>query len=132
MVSQVCSVKEVNAIKYIGLNTGYNHFPRCFYYNAWHEIENISKPDAEKVLYDITGYLCQSGDVFARQRYLAESTVGDFICIKDVGAYGYAMSSNFNLRARPAEYLLMENDSIKMIRRAETFEDVLSTCNMDE
>jgi diaminopimelate decarboxylase len=57
--------------------------------------------------------------------------VGDFICIKDVGAYGYSMSSNFNLRTKPAEYLLKEDGAIKIIRRAENFDDILSTCELD-
>lgn len=131
LVTRVCSVKNVYSKKYIGLDTGYNHFPRCFYYNAWHEIYNLSNLANEKELYDITGYLCQSGDVFARQRPLAKTMVGDLLCISDVGAYGYSMSSNFNLRTKPAEYILKEDGSIKMIRRAESFDDILSTCKLD-
>lgn len=131
LVTQVCSVKNVYSKKYVGLDTGYNHFPRCFYYNAWHDIYNLSSQNQETEIYDITGYLCQSGDVFARQRPLAKTTVGDFICIKDVGAYGYSMSSNFNLRTKPAEYLLKEDGAIKIIRRAENFDDILSTCELD-
>lgn len=127
LISRVCSLKNTHSRNFIGLDTGYNHFPRCFYYDAWHDIENISKKDGEKVVYDITGYLCQSGDVFARQRPLTKSEVGDLLCIKDVGAYGYAMSSNFNSRVRPAEYLLKENGDIKLIRRSENFDDIIST-----
>lgn len=131
LVSRVCSVKHTSTRKFIGLNTGYNHFPRCFYYDAWHHIENISANNTESDVYDVTGYLCQSGDVFARKRTLAKTVVGDLICINDVGAYGYAMSSNFNSRVRPAEYLLKSNGDIKLIRRPENVDDILSTCILD-
>lgn len=131
LISRVCSVKHTTSRNFIGLDTGYNHFPRCFYYDAWHDIENISSYSSEINIYDVTGYLCQSGDVFARQRVLKNTGVGDLICIKDVGAYGYAMSSNFNSRVRPAEYLLKQNAEIILIRRAENFDDIISTCIMD-
>ncbi|EBJ5652463.1 diaminopimelate decarboxylase [Salmonella enterica] len=131
LFSRVTSVKTTASRNFIGLDTGYNHFPRCFYYDAWHDIENVSADQYEKKAYDITGYLCQSGDIFARQRMLPETKVGDLICIKDVGAYGFSMSSQFNSRVRPAEYLVKINGEIKIIRRGENFEDIISTCVLD-
>ncbi|QUY46443.1 diaminopimelate decarboxylase [Serratia plymuthica] len=131
LVSKVCSVKESSSRNFLGLDTGHNHFPRCFYYDAWHDIENVSTLSNEMVSYDITGYLCQSGDIFARQRLLPKTKVGDLICIKDVGAYGYSMSSNFNSRVRPGEYLVDTEDNFSMIRRPECFEDIISTFNLD-
>lgn len=131
LISRVCSVKHTPSRNFIGLDTGYNHFPRCFYYDAWHDIQNISNNNTESNVYDVTGYLCQSGDVFARQRVLSRTEVGDLICIKDVGAYGYAMSSNFNSRVRPAEFLLKRNGEIKLIRRSENIDDIISTCILD-
>lgn len=131
LISRVCSVKQTASRKFIGLDTGYNHFPRCFYYDAWHDIENMSAGKKMQTIYDITGNLCQSGDIFARQRSLPLTNVGDLICIKDTGAYGFSMSSNFNSRARPAEYLLRKNGEIDIIRRAEIFDDIISTCILD-
>ncbi|SFN56383.1 diaminopimelate decarboxylase [Xenorhabdus japonica] len=136
LVAKVCSLKSFGNRNFMGLNTGYNHFPRCFYYNAWHHIENISAKekhieqyDIEK--YDVVGNLCQSGDVFTRERPLPKTKKGDLICINDVGAYGYSMSSNFNLRRRPAEYIQDKSGSIIQIRRAENFEDLFSTSFLD-
>jgi len=131
LLSKVCSVKNYETRNYIGLDTGYNHFPRCFYYNAWHEIVNISTSEEETKLYDVTGYLCQSGDIFARERELPLTVTGDLLCIKDVGAYGFSMSSNFNLRTRPAEVMLTLDDNLSVIRRAETLDDILLTCHLD-
>ncbi|MNG73005.1 diaminopimelate decarboxylase [Serratia inhibens] len=131
LISRVCSVKHTSSRNFIGLDTGHNHFPRCFYYDAWHDIENMSAGQQKKMVYDIAGNLCQSGDIFARQRTLPETEVGDLICIKDTGAYGFSMSSNFNSRVRPAEYLLKKNGEIKVIRRAENFDDIISTCVLD-
>lgn len=131
LISRVCSVKHTALRNFIGLDTGYNHFPRCFYYDAWHDIENMSAGKKAQTTYDITGNLCQSGDIFARQRSLPLTHVGDLIGIKDTGAYGFSMSSNFNSRTRPAEYLLLKNGEIKIIRRAEIFDDIISTCVLD-
>ncbi|WP_157825340.1 diaminopimelate decarboxylase [Rahnella sp. AA] len=131
LLTRVCSVKNNEMRSYIGLDTGYNHFPRCFYYNAWHDITNLSSCHHTLKTYDIAGYLCQSGDMFARERQLPETCVGDLLCIKDVGAYGFSMSSNFNLRCKPAELMITCEHKIKLIRRAEKLNDILSTCNMD-
>nr|WP_113869315.1 diaminopimelate decarboxylase [Brenneria salicis]NMN90401.1 diaminopimelate decarboxylase [Brenneria salicis ATCC 15712 = DSM 30166]RBP57853.1 diaminopimelate decarboxylase [Brenneria salicis ATCC 15712 = DSM 30166]RLM28908.1 diaminopimelate decarboxylase [Brenneria salicis ATCC 15712 = DSM 30166] len=128
LIATVCSVKKLPHRNYIGLDTGYNHFPRCFYYNAWHDIENITSPYQETESYDVVGNLCQSGDVFARDRALTKTQKGDLLSINDVGAYGYSMSSNFNLRQRPAEYIIRRDGSYKTIRRAENFDDIYSTC----
>lgn len=131
LIGKVCSVKTTHERNYIGLNTGYNHFPRCFYYEAWHEIINLSSKETRTDIYDVVGNLCQSGDVFARQRVIEKTKTGDLLCINDVGAYGFSLSSNFNSRIRPAEYLLTLNGDVKMIRRAEKIEDLLSTCIME-
>lgn len=127
LIARVCSVKNGIMRKYIGLDTGFNHFARCFLYNAWHEIVNITSNEGPTYLYDVVGNLCQSGDVFARQRMLAKTKRGDLICIKDTGAYGYAMSSNFNSRCRPAEYLIDSSGNTQLIRRAESIEDIINT-----
>ncbi|EAO8183609.1 diaminopimelate decarboxylase [Salmonella enterica subsp. enterica serovar Newport] len=131
LISEVSSVKNHPTRNFIGLNTGYNHFPRCFYYGAWHNILNITSKDEAFIKYDIVGNLCQSGDIFARDRLLSKTYVGDLICIMDVGAYGFSMSSNFNSRVKPGEFLIEVNGNVKMIRRPEKFEDIVSTFILD-
>lgn len=126
LLSTVNSIKKTGDRTYLGINTGYNHFARCFLYEAYHEITNLSKKDSIGVsqLYDVAGYLCQSGDIFARDRRLPLSLPGDVICIHDVGAYGFAMSSNFNSRLKLAE-VLFENGECRLIRERESLQDIL-------
>lgn len=126
LLSKVCSLKKVYDKEYLTLNTGYNHFARCFYYNSWHFIENITSNSKIYCDYDVVGYLCQSGDVFARGRRLPKTSKGDIMCIHDTGAYGYSMSSNFNLKPRPAEYIVRSSGEVEMIRRAEGFDDIMT------
>lgn len=92
---------------------------------------NITSKDEAFIKYDIVGNLCQSGDIFARDRLLSKTYVGDLICIMDVGAYGFSMSSNFNSRVKPGEFLIEVNGNVKMIRRPEKFEDIVSKFILD-
>ena len=69
------------------------------------------------------------GDFFARDREIQESSEGDLLAILDAGAYGFSMSSNYNFRPRAAEVLL-ESTGPRLIRRRETFEDLIG-CEVD-
>ena len=73
----------------------------------------------------IVGNICESGDILAKKRELPEILQDDIIGVLDAGAYGYAMSSNYNNRLRPAEVLIQEDGSDKLIRRRDTLEDLL-------
>lgn len=131
LVSKVSSVKYHPTRNFIGLDTGYNHFARCFYYGAWHDILNLTGSEDTLETYDIVGNLCQSGDVFAKDRVMPKCRAGDLLCIMDVGAYGFSMSSGFNSRVKPGEYLVEDDGSVRMIRRPEKFEDIVSTFILD-
>jgi diaminopimelate decarboxylase len=74
----------------------------------------------------IVGNICETGDVPAKDRELPEAAVGDIIGILDAGAYGHAMSSNYNQRLRPAEVLIAADGSNRLIRRRDTVEDLLA------
>jgi len=125
LLCTVASVKRCGDRQYVSVDSGFHHLARPFLYGAYHGIDNLSaSPDAPQTRVDIVGQLCQSGDVFARDRGLAQPRVGDRLCIRDAGAYGYAMSSNYNARPRPAEVALM-NDQLQLIRRRETLDDLL-------
>ena len=73
----------------------------------------------------MVGPICESGDVFGKDRELPELFEGDYLAILDAGAYGFTMSSPYNSRPRPAEVLLNDQKSY-LIRKAETFDDLLS------
>ena len=73
--------------------------------------------------YDVVGPICESGDVFGKERELQKLEEGDLLAILDAGAYGFTMSSNYNSRPRPAE-ILIKNGKTFQIREAETLEDL--------
>lgn len=94
------------------------------FYDAYHDIENISNPNGENKLYSVVGYICES-DTFAEDRVLNEIREGDILAFKNAGAYCFTMSSNFNSRLRPAEVLLLDGKD-HLIRKREVFENLLT------
>jgi diaminopimelate decarboxylase len=70
------------------------------------------------------GPVCESGDFLARDRALPLPEPGDLLAVRDAGAYAFAMASNYNLRPRAAE-AFVENGALRLIRRRETFEDLV-------
>ena len=123
LLVKVDVVKSTPSLTFVGVNSGLNHLLRPMMYDAWHDIVNISNPTGSLKLYTIVGYICET-DTFGSDRKLHEVREGDILAIKNAGAYGYSMSSNYNSRLRPAEVLLM-NGQPKLIREREKFEDLL-------
>lgn len=123
LVTEVQSVKETPYRKFINLDAGFQTLVRPAMYDSYHGIENISSEYNEKVAYDVAGNICESGDVFAEDRKLKRTKAEDFVVIYDTGAYGFAMSSQYNSRPRPMEILLWE-DSAEVIRERENWNDL--------
>ncbi|TNE72151.1 MAG: diaminopimelate decarboxylase [Bacteroidetes bacterium] len=115
-------VKQTTSTVFLGVNSGQNHLIRPMFYNAYHEIENISNPGGEKKLYSVVGNICES-DTFGFDRLISEVRENDILAIKNAGAYGFSMSNQYNARLRPAEALIVDGE-IKLIRRRETLEDL--------
>ena len=99
-----------------GTDSGFPQLIRPTYYGAYHSIVNLSNPDGSEKEYDVVGNICESGDIFARDRKLPEIREGDYLAILNGGAYCYSMGSNYNLRSLPAE-LLIEGDQVTLIRK---------------
>ena len=116
-------VKETPAVTFIGVNSGLNHLIRPMMYDAYHHIENVSHPDGPLKTYNVVGYICET-DTFATARALPEVREGDTLALRNAGAYGFSMSSNYNSRLRPAEVLVVEGKA-HLIREREKFEDLL-------
>jgi len=116
---------KFNGYKYFaGVDAGFNTLIRPILYGSYHHIIPCNiKIDAEKVKYDVVGPICESGDVFGKERELQKLEEGDLLAILDAGAYGFTMSSNYNSRPRPAE-ILIKNGKTYQIREAETLEDL--------
>lgn len=118
-------VKQTTSTVFVGVNSGQNHLLRPMFYNAHHEIENISNPEGEKKLYSVVGYICES-DTLGHDRLLNEVREGDLLVISNAGAYGFSMSNQYNSRLRPAEVLIY-NGEARLIRRREILEDLTRT-----
>jgi diaminopimelate decarboxylase len=116
-------VKSTPSVTFVGVNSGLNHLIRPMMYDAYHEIVNTSNPTGSQKVYTVVGNICET-DTIGADRKLNEVREGDLLAIKNAGAYGYSMSSNYNSRFRPAEVLILDGEA-KLIRRRDTFEDLL-------
>lgn len=117
-------VKETPTITFVAVDTGLNHLIRPMMYDAYHEIMNGSNLSGEAQTYNIVGNICET-DTLGAARLLHRVNEGDVIVIKNAGAYGYSMASNYNSRPRPAEVLIL-NGKADLIRKRESFEDLLN------
>ena len=128
LLGTVHTMKTNYHTKYIGTDIGFNVLMRPVLYNAHHDLEiyrcsNARSRNQETVT--LTGNICESGDILAAGRTLPEIFEQDIIGVLDAGAYGYSMASNYNNRLRPAEVLLTSDGDDVLIRRRETFDDVM-------
>ncbi len=118
-------IKQTTSTVFVGVNSGQNHLIRPMFYNAYHHIENLSNPEGVPRLYSVVGYICES-DTLGYDRLLSEVREEDILSIHNAGAYAYSMSNNYNSRMRPAEALI-DGENIHLIRRRETWEDLIAT-----
>ncbi len=116
-------IKQTPATVFVGVNSGFNHLIRPMMYDAYHHIENLSNPDGTPRIYTVVGNICET-DTFAWDRTLPEVREGDLLIMKNAGAYGFEMSSNFNSRLKPAE-VMVKNDEVVLIRKRDTMDDLL-------
>lgn len=116
-------VKQTPACTFAGVDSGLNHLIRPMMYDAYHGIFNASNPTGKKQPYNVVGYICET-DNFGIDRELNEVREGDILALKNAGAYGFSMSSNYNSRPRPAEVLVYKGKAM-LIRKRETFEDLI-------
>ncbi|MEE9349193.1 MAG: diaminopimelate decarboxylase [Flavobacteriaceae bacterium] len=118
-------ISEITTIKdgIVFVNSGFNHFGRPMYYNAFHQIRNISNTEKSLQTYAIVGNICEQ-DTFGKHRDLGKPKVGDIICMENAGAYSFSMASNYNSRLKPME-LFYYNSKTSVIRKKENFDDLL-------
>lgn len=125
-------IAEVNTLKttpegrtFAGVNTGYHHLIRPMTYGSYHPITNISNPNGELKKYDVAGNICESGDLFARDRMIQEISEYDFIGIQIAGSSGFAMANNYHLRPLPPE-IVIDGEKIIESRKRQKLEELLA------
>lgn len=116
-------LKKNRNVQFAGVDSGFNHLIRPMLYDSHHAIENMSNPAGRLAKYTIVGNLCEV-DNFAKSRQIPTIREGDILAIRDAGAYGFSMSSQYNSRPRPAEVLLDGSDAF-VIRERENFDDMV-------
>jgi diaminopimelate decarboxylase/aspartate kinase len=105
LLARVTQLKSKGEVRYVGVTTGMNSLIRPALYGAFHEIVNLTRADeAPTELVNVVGPICESADVLGHDRLLPPTREGDVLLIANAGAYGFAMSSHYNLRD-PAEEL---------------------------
>jgi diaminopimelate decarboxylase len=104
-------------------DAGHTDFIRYAYYGAQHAIEPVDGAPAGAPTMEILGPTCESGDVLGTGRALHTTEPGDLLVVRDVGAYGFVMASNYNSRCRPAEILVRDGEW-SVVRRRETLTDL--------
>jgi diaminopimelate decarboxylase len=135
LLARVLYNKSSGRRRFLVLDAAMNDLMRPALYGAYHEIVPVSRVDAgdspatrnsklETRNYDVVGPICETGDIFARNRRLPPLQAGDLVALLDAGAYGMSLASNYNSRGRPAE-VLVSGRSARLIRRRETPRDLM-------
>lgn len=126
LLTRVLYVKDAPARRFVILDAAMNDLARPSLYGAHHDIWPVVRPaSGERETVDVVGPVCESGDTFAKQRELPAVRPGDLVAIMSAGAYGYAMASNYNSRARACE-VLVDADRWAVVRERETNEALVA------
>ena len=124
-ITKVLYEKQSDSKRFVIVDGAMNDLIRPSLYNAYHKIEVLGKETAAGSTVDVVGPVCESGDFLAKNITLPQTEHDDLLVVHSSGAYGFVMSSNYNTRGRAAE-VAVEDGKARLIRRRETFEDVVS------
>jgi diaminopimelate decarboxylase len=123
-VTKVTYEKKALAKNFLIVDGAMNDLVRPSLYKAYHEAVPVTKTaKSEKLVYDVVGPICESGDFLAKERELEHFRQNDLMAFLGAGAYGFAMSSNYNSRPRVAE-VLVKGKSFYVVRKREKVEDL--------
>jgi diaminopimelate decarboxylase len=125
LLTKVEFIKPTEAKCFAIVDAAMNDLLRPALYQSWQQIQTVKQHPSTKALnYDIVGPICETGDFLGKDRELALEQ-GDLLAIRSAGAYGFAMSSNYNSRPRAAE-VMVEDDKIHLVRERETINDLFA------
>jgi diaminopimelate decarboxylase len=126
LATRVLYVKKSGRKIFVVVDAGMNDLVRPAFYGAHHDIERAGppRPDEREIVCDVVGPICESSDFLAKKRRMPEPRAGDLLAVRSAGAYGFAMSSNYNARPRTAE-VLVDGGRALVARRRETYADLV-------
>lgn len=128
LVTRVIDVKQnAPSRQFVVVDAGMTELLRPALYGAYHRIEPAAEPGGDQpvAVCDVVGPVCETTDTLAAARSLPSPRVGDLLVIRDAGAYGFVMASNYNRRPLPPE-VLVESGAWRIIRRRQTIDDQLA------
>jgi diaminopimelate decarboxylase len=126
LLTRLLYVKPGEAKNFAIVDGAMNDLIRPSLYSAYHRILLDGPPRrGKKLAYDVVGPVCETGDFLGKDRTFPPLAPGDLFLVRDAGAYGFVMASNYNSRARPAE-VLVRGRRHHLIRRRETLADLVA------
>jgi diaminopimelate decarboxylase len=124
LVTRVLYRKSGGVKDFVIVDAGMNDLLRPTLYNAYHAIEPVKSTPEKKIIADVVGPICESGDFLAAERSIADVKSDDLLAVMSAGAYGYVMSSNYCSRPRVAEVMVKANQ-YHVVRAREKYEDLI-------
>jgi diaminopimelate decarboxylase len=124
LLTQVLYTKKTEAKEFIIVDAGMNDLVRPSLYGSYHGIQPFERRQRESRVVDVVGPICESSDFIARDRVLPEMRPGEFMAVMSAGAYGFSMSSNYNMRGRAAE-ALVNGSRFHVARERESWADLI-------
>lgn len=124
LLTQVLFEKRNGTKDFVVIDAGMNDLIRPSLYEAFHEITPVEQKERPERVADYVGPVCESGDFIAKDRVMGAVGAGEYLAIRNAGAYGFGMSSNYNSRGRVAE-VLVDGDEWRVVRERESWEDLI-------
>lgn len=124
LVTKTLYLKKGQEKEFVIVDAGMNDLIRPSIYGAYHHIQPVVKNRRDKIIADIVGPICESGDFLAKEREIPKVKNGEYLAVMSAGAYGFTMSSNYNSRPKAAE-VMVKGKKYALIRKRETYNDII-------
>jgi diaminopimelate decarboxylase len=125
LLTEVQYIKETDTKKFVIVDGGMNDLIRPALYGSYQAIQPVEENQAEKIVADVVGPICESGDFFAKDREIGRPKRGDLLAVMSAGAYGFTMASNYNSHPKPPE-VLVDGDQYYVVRKRESLDDLIN------
>ena len=124
LVTEVQYLKETDEKEFVIVDGGMNDLIRPALYGSYQAIQPVVQANGDRIVADVVGPICESGDFFAKDREMTRPQRGDLLAVMSAGAYGFTMASNYNSHPKPPE-ILVDGDRYHVVRARESFEDLI-------